>query len=488
MPPRCRPSPIAWPPSICGKRRGTALAQSLAPLLAAHPGLSGIVPLRDDREALAVRIALADAAQRSLDVRYYIWSDDTSGRALAEALLRAARRGVRVRVLLDDINTGGLDAKLVAFDRPANVELRLFNPFVEREARVLGFLTDFDRLNRRMHNKSFSADNMATIVGGRNVGDEYFGAGSGIAFVDLDVLAVGPTVEDVSADFDRYWNSDSAYPVDEIVRRRAPPPASAPSSGATAAEPARAALGNSAVDTKIVPRLLAGDLPFEWAPTQLVSDDPAKALGKARGEDAVLPGLRRLFGEPQRELDLVSAYFVESDQGVELLSSWARSGVAVTVLTNSLAATDVAAVHAGYAPTRKPLLQAGVHLFELKPQLGSAPAGHGLGSSGASLHAKTFEVDRERIFVGSFNFDPRSRELNTEMGLVIDSPRLATDLADVFTARVPLDAWQVRLTAAGELQWVDLKSAETFDHDPGVPAWKRAWVRLLEWLPIRSLL
>src|SRR5688572_7975823 len=195
----------------------TRLGQAIAPRLAAHPGKSGFHPLLDAREAFAARVRLAQAADRSLDIQYYIWRADVSGNLLFETLHAAAERGVRVRLLLDDSNTSGLDAALAFLDAHPNIEVRLFNPFPHREARWLGFLTDFSRLNRRMHNKSFTADNQATIIGGRNVGDEYFDAAEGEAFVDLDVLAVGPVVKDVSADFDRYWASGSSYPSDRLI-------------------------------------------------------------------------------------------------------------------------------------------------------------------------------------------------------------------------------------------------------------------------------
>src|SRR6478752_10782042 len=220
--------------TISNRLQNTAesrLGRSIAPLAEAHPGLTGVVPLLSGRDAFAARVRLADVAERSLDVQYYIWHDDLSGTLLLDALRRAADRGVRVRVLLDDNNTAGLADTLAALDAHANIEVRLFNPFRRRRVRWLDYLTDFSRLNRRMHNKSFTADNEVTIVGGRNVGDEYFGAGHDVLFVDLDVLAIGPVVSDVSRDFDRYWHSESAWPAHRVI-----PPASAASiAGVTAA-------------------------------------------------------------------------------------------------------------------------------------------------------------------------------------------------------------------------------------------------------------
>jgi putative cardiolipin synthase len=466
----------------------TRLGAAIAPRAAANPGHSGIYPLLDSRDAFAARVLLARAAERSLDVQYYIWQDDLSGRLLFQALHEAAGRGVRVRLLLDDNGIAGLDATLAALDAHPDIEVRLFNPFASRSLRWVGYLTDFRRLNRRMHNKSFTADNQATIVGGRNIGDEYFDAAEGSLFVDLDVLAVGPVVREVSADFDRYWASGSAYPIARLV-------GPAPQALHLSTDVERQKIYIEAIRrSPFVRELLEGRLPLEWAPARLVSDDPAKALGQA-APGALLPRkLGELLGEPRAAVDLVSAYFVPAQAGTESFVAMARGGVKVRVLTNSLEATDVAVVHSGYAKRRKALLEAGVRLFELKAispasQRGSALTGSA-GSSAASLHAKTFAVDRSRVFVGSFNFDPRSAHLNTEMGLVIDSPALAQNITEAFERNIPERSYEVRLSAEGALYWIEHRGAETLRHDtePGSGFWKRTAVRLLSLLPIEWLL
>lgn len=343
----------------------TRLGASALPLVRAHPGKSGVVPLADGREAFAARVLLADAAERTLDVQSYIWHDDMSGNLLFEALRRAADRGVRVRLLLDDNNAAGLDPALSALDAHPSFEVRLFNPFPHRRWRVLDYAMDFARINRRMHNKCFTADNQVTIVGGRNVGDEYFGAADEILFVDLDVLVIGPAVNDVSRDFERYWTSESAYPVGRIL----PPasPATLSSVAATAArierDPAAVAYRHALARQPFVRELLAGTLPFEWATATMVSDDPAKVLGRAPREAMLWHRLRALLGAPTRELTLISPYFVPGASGVDYFAGLAKAGVKVMVFTNSLEATDVAAVHAGYARRRKPLLKAGIALF-----------------------------------------------------------------------------------------------------------------------------
>ena len=477
----------------------TPLGRATAPERQAHPGQTGVLALAEGREAFATRMLLAEAAERSLDVQYYIWHADLTGTLLLQALRQAADRGVRVRLLLDDNNTQGLDAALAAMDRHPNIEVRLFNPFLQRDWRWLGYLTDFGRLNRRMHNKSFTADNQATIVGGRNIGDEYFDAGQEVSFVDLDVLAVGAVVPQVSADFDRYWASASAYPVASLLPTPEPQALDGLARSAAqvrsnpAADPYLAAL----VRSDFVRRLMTGALALEWTDVRLVSDDPAKALRKAEKKEQMPARLAEVLGKPAQELLLVSPYFVPTASGTEALTSLANSGVAVGVLTNSLAATDVPAVHAGYAKRRPALLAAGVKLFELKPDRVEATrsrrSDRGLvGSSGASLHAKTFALDRRRTFVGSFNLDPRSAALNTESGLVIESPTLAAAIADVFENHLAARSYALRLDDAGSIEWQDHPAPDApvqLHHtEPQTPLWKRAMVGLLSWLPIEWLL
>src|SRR6266566_4511766 len=378
-----------------------------------------------------------------------MWHNDMSGSLLFSALRRAADRGVQVRLLLDDNNTAGLDTVLAALDAHANIAVRLFNPFRVRRWRLLGYITDFQRLNRRMHNKSFTADGQVTVIGGRNIGDEYFDAGQAPWFVDLDVLAIGPVVSDVSRDFDRYWASASSIPAARVLPRATAAAIAGVAADAARAEhhPDAAAYREALARSSFVRDLLAHRLTFDWAATRMLSDDPAKGLGRAP-EDALLwHRLEEILRAPMRELRLVSPYFVPGSAGVEALAAIARRGVKVAVLTNALEATDVAAVHAGYAKRRKSLLRAGVTLYELRrtsriPHRKAGP----LGSSSASLHAKTFAVDESRVFVGSFNFDPRSARLNTEMGFVIDSPHLARQMETTFKTTVPENAYEVRLS------------------------------------------
>ena len=475
----------------------TQLGKAVVPRVAAHPGLAGIYALSLPADAFAARGVLAAAAQRSLDVQYYIWHDDETGILLLEALWRAAERGVRVRLLLDDNGIAGLDPMLAALDAHPKVEVRLYNPFAHRAMRALDFITDFSRANRRMHNKSFTADNQVTIVGGRNIGNEYFGAGGGVMFADLDVIAVGPAVRDVSRAFDLYWNSDSAYPAASLLGKAGPEARGELEAkfAAVHGDPGAVAYLKALRETPLVAELLEGKLPLQWAEARLLYDDPAKTLDvEDRSDLLLLPKLLQLAGRPEQELDLISPYFVPGDEGTAGFAEVARRGVKVRILTNSLAATDVAAVHAGYAKRRVDLLRAGVRLYELRPttmQKDEKEKKSFGGSSAASLHAKTFAVDGKRAFVGSFNFDPRSARLNTEMGLVIRSPVLAQRMQAALDAALPEGAYEVRLAEDGRsLYWIERTPAgeKRYDSEPGVGLLKRLGVGFLSLLPFEWLL
>ncbi|MCK9533495.1 MAG: phospholipase D family protein [Pseudomonas sp.] len=469
----------------------------MAPLEQRHGAdKSGIFPLIEADEAFAARMMLAKYAQRSLDVQYYIWRQDMTGTMLFEALHEAADRGVRVRLLLDDNNTNGSDPILLGLNGHANIEVRLFNPFMLRKPRWWGFLTDFSRLNRRMHNKSFTADNSLTIIGGRNIGDEYFGATDDVLFADLDILSAGAAVQEVSDDFDKYWHSGSSYPLQRIVSSKNAMDLhelrqlSAQIAASADAQQYVESLRESAFMQQIEQR----NIDFEWLKVRMVSDDPRKGLGLAEKESLLIQQFQDIIGDPNVDVELISPYFVPTQAGVEAFAWLVRKGVEVKVLTNSLAATDVIPVHAGYAKRRKALLKSGVILYEMQRHpTQTKPLKRKkrfLGSSGSSLHAKTFSVDRQHVFVGSFNFDPRSANLNTELGFVIDSPRLAQRINQAFYDEIPAHAYQVKLNQAGRIYWVEQgdKGVQTHTSEPNTSVWRRVSVRLISWLPIEGLL
>ena len=414
------------------------------PRVAAHPGQSGLHALPDGRDALAARLALADAAQRSLDVQYFIWNKDLAGKVLLERLFRAADRGVRVRLLLDDLGTMPSDATLLAIDSHPNIEVRMFNPVALRSPRLLGMIADFGRINKRMHNKSFIADGQVAIVGGRNIGDEYFGANEAMNFADLDVAVIGPVVREVSDEFDLYWNHQASIPIAALSRQNttseefAAKRATLTSFNSTAEYSAYA---ESVRDSEFARQLKNHAVSYSWGRATIVSDHPDKVLtSAAKTETHLAPKLRQVVDATKRELFLVSPYFVPGKQGVELLASVRQRGARVVVITNSLASTDGVPVHSKYQLYRKSLLRAGVELYEIKPSAGQQGRRSGgfrgpSGSGSAGLHAKTFAFDRRIGFIGSYNLDPRSSKLNTEMGVLFDCPALAKRLPENDRAR-----------------------------------------------------
>ncbi len=453
-----------------------------------RPGLTGVTPLGSGADAFAARILLADTAVSSIDAQYYIWHGDLTGSLLLDALRRAADRGVRVRLLLDDHGTSGLDTEIAQLDAHENAEVRLYNPFNLRRLKMLSYGFDFFRLNRRMHNKSFTADGLATIVGGRNIGDEYFGIGPTPLFVDLDVLAVSEIVPEVAADFDRYWASPSVHPAGAIVE-------------ATGGDPISDRLACWHDDPQfyeykvilkasdIIAPLCRGTLDLEWTDAVLVSDDPVKGQGAVPREDLLTGQLTRTVGTIKRRFDGVTPYFVPGKAGVEAFATLEARGVEVRMLTNSLEATDVLPVHSGYAKRREAMLASGVALFELRRlATPDTPDDLGIfGSSGASLHAKTFAVDGARIFIGSFNFDPRSMQLNTEMGLLIDSKALANGLHAAFDGAFSGLAWRVE-AQNGELAWVDPAAGTLTTEEPGSSTFRSLALKVVGWLPVEWLL
>lgn len=474
----------------------TALGRQLAERIQAHPCFSGIYPLVDPTAAFAARGLLADAAERTLDIQYYIWQKDTTGLLLFNAVYSAAERGVRVRLLLDDFGVSGLDDELAALDIHPNIEVRLFNPFIIRNPKLIGFVTQFPQANRRMHNKSFTVDNQVTIIGGRNIGDEYFGAAQEMLFSDLDVIAVGTIVNNVSIDFDRYWVSDSVYPVSLILPSPERIHQQEIMEGITSASQRDGAYTyiEALRQSDVVRNMLDGTLPLEWAERRMISDDPAKGLGQAEQDALLVYQMSEILGNPRTNLELVSPYFVPTEAGTEAFVKLAKQGVNIRILTNSMEATDVAAVHAGYSKRRKDLLNAGIKLYEMRASSSESTreeSSYGpFGSSDLSLHAKTFSVDNKRIFVGSFNFDPRSANLNTELGFIIDSPLLSRQMASLFDEKVPQEAYEVKLDDNNELIWLERNKSGVIKHhrEPGTTAWQRGIVWFLSILPIEWML
>ncbi|WP_343116675.1 phospholipase D family protein [Ostreiculturibacter nitratireducens] len=483
------------PSQAIAASESTALGAGISLVAAEHPGLSGVASLRRGPDAFGARVTLARAAESSIDAQYYIWQRDVTGFLLLDELRAAAERGVRVRLLLDDVGTAGLDAELAALDALPNFEVRLFNPFTLRTLRSAGYLFDVVRLNRRMHNKAFTVDGAVTIVGGRNVGDIYFARAAEGHYSDFDVLAVGPAAAEVSTDFDAYWASASAYPVNLLVE---------PSEGGldslreavagAASDPAAEVFLDAVEASTLVPGLKAGAAGLDWVAARLLSDDPAKALGLAGKDEILMARLSEEMGRSARGLDLISAYFIPGRRGAALLAGLAEQGLRVRILTNSLESTDVPPVHSGYVEYRDELLDAGVELYEMKSTtVPREDADHFgvLASATSSLHAKVLTIDGERVFVGSFNFDPRSFFLNCEMGILIDSVAIASEFDGIFDERVRVNAYRVIRAEDGGTEWIETLpdgGEVTYGSEPRTTFLERAAVAVIGWLPVDWML
>lgn len=467
----------------------------------AHPDRSGFLLLGNGLDALVARAALARAAERSIDAQYYLLHDDLAGHFFIGELLKAADRGVRVRLLVDDMDLEGRDIGAAALDTHPNIEVRIYNPFARNVSRLSQFVTRFGSVTRRMHNKSFTVDSQATVLGGRNIGDEYFEANPALAFGDLDVLGIGPVAREVSVSFDAYWNHPLAYPASSLVgqlpddetvaRLRARHEALI--AAETDSEYFRA-LHNS----QLARQLQAGELRLLWGSAGVVADDPEKLIADRNKKELHLTeALGPYFRDLAQELIIFSPYFVPGREGVDYFTALVERGVRVRILTNSLASTDVSIVHAGYARHRRALLRAGIELYEMNRQLTPEQReGRKLitGSSKASLHAKSFVIDSRWVFIGSLNLDPRSVVENTEVGVVIDTPEIAKSMVDWFDQNVQRVAFQVTLEDDGDggeqLRWSGYDEGErlVFDVEPHTHIWQRIGVNLMRLLPIDSQL
>ena len=472
----------------------TRLGQFFGPAVDEHPGLSGFGLLSHGRDAFIVRLALADLAERSLDMQYYVWDGDTTGRIIVDHMMKAANRGVKVRLLVDDPFYKASDSVKAALDAHPNVEIRLFNPLANRRWSVFDFIVDFGRVNRRMHNKLMVADNAAAIVGGRNIGDIYYGVNTIANYRDLDVLAVGPVVRDLSGVFDRFWSSPSTVPIAAIVDR------------------AHGAADLDAILIRLREEIAAADYPYPidqdldrlagqgtelrddlvWAQGRIIADDP-ETIARGKESDEVVSFIRGRVAELKEELLVESPYFVLPAGAQATVKALHERNVRVRVLTNSLASNDMLPAHSGYAKTRRRLLENGMELYELRPDTDAFRPGWSLSSkrSSAALHTKAMAFDREAVFIGSFNLDPRSAAINTEAGLYIESPELAERLtAYMATGVVPANSYRVLLDPDGEIIWETVRDGQRvrYRDEPETGFRRRFVADLLKLLPIDSQL
>jgi cardiolipin synthase C len=473
----------------------TYLGRSIAGLAEAHPGQAGFYPVIDSIDALAIRLLMAKRAERSIDAQYYLIKNDLVGKLFIGALLEAANRGVRVRLLVDDIFTRGYDTGMAALDSHPNFEIRVFNPFARRSARVLDAITSFGRINRRMHNKSFTVDNQVTLIGGRNIADEYFTARQDAKFFDVDVLAVGPVVNDVSQMFDQYWNNRAAVPVPVFAGLpKNPDEALRQLSGRIKQtyDHVKTTRYAEAIQNAVLDYLQRDIDVLTWAPYELVYDSPDKAQRKkAKDSASILTPLRKTVLNVEHELLVISPYFVLRKKGIEGLHRLRDQGVDITVLTNSLAATNQIMVFGGYAPIRRPMLNMGVKLYEVRAD--AAIAGDhrvDVKEAKATLHTKVFIVDRSKVFIGSFNWDPRSAYINTELGVIIDSPVISEDFSRMVESSLPVKTYEVFLNEQGSMRWRGMENGQevVLTKEPQTGFWRRMNGRLMRLLPIRDQL
>ncbi|MEM7170763.1 MAG: phospholipase D family protein [Pseudomonadota bacterium] len=466
-----------------------------------EPGKSGFHLLNNGIDAFVARAVLATAAERSIDAQYYLLHNDLTGRLFVAQLLEAADRGVRVRLLVDDMDLADRDLGVAILDSHPNVQVRIFNPFSRSGSRNLQLVTDFGTITRRMHNKSFTVDNQLAILGGRNIGNEYFEADPGVEFKDLDVLTVGPVVDEVSHAFDTYWNHPLAYPVSTLTGLS--PSAEEISAGKrrladylSQQDTSRyvAALKTSALAQSIRKRTTR----FDWGDGQVLYDHPDKiASPRSEASLQLAEDLRPHLKGVQEELIIISPYFVPGRAGVQTLADLATRGVAVKILTNSLSSTDVPIVHAGYAKHRKAMLRAGIALYEVNESLGEKKGSsvfNVAGSSKASLHAKVFILDRQSVFIGSLNLDPRSVYENTEIGVLAQSRELATAMAKGFDESIGKAAFRLELVERADgqekIEWYGKENGQeaVFDVDPYTGFWDRFSVDFMSLFPIDSQL
>lgn len=532
--------------------------------------LSGYYPITTNANAFASRSLLIREAQHRIDVQYYIWHDDETGQLMLRELYLAANRGIKVRLLLDDINTTAtFDKTLLAFAMHPNIEVRIANPKRYRQFSALNYITQLPAINRRMHNKSMTFDGQISIVGGRNIGDEYLRNDKTTQFADLDVMVAGKVVNEVEQSFNAYWNSPISYDIETLVTQIAKnnsvnaattiTPASqnpqifwqrltkiAPLSNSNPAMSKMKKDSSKALplphdiaygpDWALVDTALSNHtLPFRWVPIHFFADPIEKLTKQSHKTDYLVHQLRCTLGTPKHQFTIVSSYFVPTELGIRQLGSLVKQGVAVKVLTNSYASTDVGAVHAGYSETRRKLLKAGVQLYELKtsanplyqPKTGlsqsltnpmlrnkfqtsaknhsklSRKIAKKLPSNiSLSLHTKAFAVDEDKVFIGSYNVDPRSANINTELGVVIEDPLLARRFHDAIGEDLRSQAYQVVLSPTHLLQWITLEPTQQLaaDNDPSTFAMKvyqnepnmsvmnQLWVRIFGLLPFNWLL
>ena len=484
------------------KTDSTDLVAAISEQNEIHPDLSGYHPIVTGANAFASRSILTNMATRNIDAQYYIWHDDQAGQLMLKDLWDAAERGVIVRLLLDDFNNSAkFDQHLLRFASHPNIAVRIVNPLMYRKFQTLNFVTGLPRINRRMHNKSMTFDKQITIIGGRNIGDEYLSNDKNSQFADLDVLLIGKVVADIDNSFASYWSAPISFDIQTLAtldkgettdflegldKLRADEKNNSKSS----LDVYKTAIEDSSIDSDLINKRV----PFRWTDMQFLSDDVGKLTKTVPADTNLVHQLRTLLGSPTKRLTIISSYFVPTKDGVNTLVELAEAGIDIKILTNSFDATDVTAVHSGYSQWRPSLLRAGVKIYELKSTASEEKRENKLwkarSQSSTSLHAKTFAVDDYQVFIGSYNVDPRSANINTEMGVIINDEELAKQLHSALSDELLGQAYEVKLLENGSLQWHTVEAGEkvVYDSEPRVDISDHVWLAIMSWLPIDWLL
>ena len=483
----------------------TTLAQIIQPLQEQHPDLTGYLVLFEPLEALATRLSLIDKAEKRLDLQYYIWDNDKVGSLALHALIRAADRGVKIRLLIDDNNAKSTEGIFLALAQHPNIEVKLFNPYRFRKYRALDMILDLKRINRRMHNKSFIADHQVALIGGRNMTNQYYNVSDNYQFSDVDVMLVGTAVKDISHSFDEYWSHEYAYKVQEVVNQSAHHLSYESLKRQLDEHYERVTVQNYldlTSNSQAIDSLMSRDIQLDWVKAEVVKDSPDKIKSKAKKKEHLNFQLIQHLKQPEKNVDLISAYFVPEKKGAKMLTDLAKDGVKVRVLTNSFKANDVAVVHAFYGKYRQNLLEHGVQLYEFLPALNKNDLDKNTedlakkakvsikGLSRSSLHAKLMTLDEKQVFIGSFNFDPRSAYLNTEIGVLLNSPPLARAVHTTMDENLSKYAYKLVLDANKKITWQRQtpQGPVIYTKEPRMKWWQRAGIKMLSWLPIEGFM
>jgi len=459
----------------------TRLGKAVADWTALHEGLSGFYPLTKGMDALGVRLRLAERAQKSIDLQYFLMKNDTAGAVMVNALLKSADRGVRVRFLLDDIFTTVPDRTFLLMDQHPNIEIRIFNPLSRRGIWAFNFIGDFSQANRRMHNKSFTVDNAISVVGGRNIADEYFQLKKDSVFVDFDVLALGPIVADISKSFDQYWNHSRAVPVEQfITAKKNEDLQTVRANVAAKLDDIYETVYRKALNSQLLQDLIADRQPLFVGPARVLADNPDKLINKIdEAHMQLAKDLRGVVRRAETEIIFISPYYVPGDRGVQLIRDLVAKGVRVVILTNSLASNNHVPVHSAYARYRRDVVKAGAELYEMRANAARELEGDEKGPEVLTLHTKAFLIDRRYLFVGSLNLDPRSIEINAEMGLLIDCEPMVRTFTRRAEERLSAVTYRVLVNDKGKLEWhTRIDKQEVIETKEPLTGW---WLRFKAW-------